>query len=180
MKFLMFILITTSTSWATDSELKGTSWFLNQGEVTYHVKFVLKNVEGVSKNIKGKGLCNQESCHFLVATPLKDFISGDTNRDLHMIEVTKGAIHPMVVVNIDFPIGSKSDVIATFKIDFAGHSKVYNNVILHPEKTLKKIRTSGKFKFLLSDFNVDRPALLGVKIEDEVELKYKLHFNKLN
>ncbi len=58
---------------------------------------------GVSHAAKGKGVCTAGECNFLIAAPVKSFDSGDSNRDLHMLEVTRGAQFPMVIVRTQFP-----------------------------------------------------------------------------
>ena len=46
---------------------------------------------GTKHVAKGKGVCKDGQCDFLLAVPVKSFDSGDTNRDLHMLQVTRGA-----------------------------------------------------------------------------------------
>lgn len=63
----------------TDSQ-----WVLKQSTLTYHVSHPLHQVEGVSHEAKGKGVCHGGQCDFLIAVPVKSFDSKDSNRDLHM------------------------------------------------------------------------------------------------
>src|ERR1700757_1378854 len=73
-------------------------WILQQSSLTYHVSHPLHQSEGVSHEARGKGVCHQGQCDFLIAVPVKSFDSGDSNRDLHMIQATRGAEFPMVSV----------------------------------------------------------------------------------
>jgi hypothetical protein len=49
-------------------------------------------------------VCHAGQCDFMLAVPVKTFDSGD--RDLHIIQVTRGAAFPTVTVRFSF---SRSD-----------------------------------------------------------------------
>ena len=68
-----------------------SQWLLDQSTLTYHMSHPMHEVDGVSHAARGKGICHAGWCDFLIAVPVKTFDSGDTNRDLHMIEATRGA-----------------------------------------------------------------------------------------
>src|SRR5438046_6301784 len=99
-----------------------TQWVLEQSTLTYHVDHPLHTTEGVSHAARGKGTCHAGECDFLIAAPVKSFDSGDSNRDLHMIQVVRGGQYPMIAVRTRVP-GSDATA-ATFKADldiqFAG------------------------------------------------------------
>ena len=78
-------------------------WILEQCTLTYHVSHPLHQSEGVSHAARGKGVCRAGQCDFLIAAPVKSFESGDSNRDLHMLQVTRGAEYPMVSVRTRVP-----------------------------------------------------------------------------
>ena len=73
-------------------------WVLQQSTLSYHMSHPMHQVDGVSHAAKGKGVCHAGTCDFLIAAPVNSFDSGDSNRDLHMIQVTRGAQFPMVSV----------------------------------------------------------------------------------
>src|ERR1035438_1696816 len=80
-----------------------TNWLLEQSTLTYSMTHPIHHVEGVSHAARGKGVCHAGECDFLIAVPVKSFDSGDSNRDLHMLQATRGAQFPMVVVRTQFP-----------------------------------------------------------------------------
>ncbi len=41
----------------------------------------------------------------------------------------------------------------------------------------KSIQLSGKFSVSLTEFLVDRPSLLTMKVDDEINLEFELYFN---
>lgn len=97
-------------------------WVLEQATLTYHVSHPLHQVEGVSHAARGKGVCHAGVCDFLVAVPVKTFDSGDSNRDLHMLQVVRGAEFPMVTVRFQLPesAASESTVHTDLEVQFAG------------------------------------------------------------
>src|ERR1039457_3591672 len=85
-KLLMAVLLLTpSTLAGADSQ-----WVLGQSTLTYHVSHPLHQSEGISHAARGKGVCHDGQCDFLIAVPVKSFDSADSNRDLHMIQVEIG------------------------------------------------------------------------------------------
>ena len=83
--------------------LADSQWALQESTLTYHASHPLHQVEGLSHAARGKGLCHQGQCDFLIAVPVKSFDSG-SNRNLHMVPVTRDAEFPMVVVRTRFAI----------------------------------------------------------------------------
>src|SRR5579871_2854833 len=99
-------------------------WVLKQGTLTYHVSHPLHQIDGVSHAARGKGTCQAGQCDFLIAVPVKSFDSGDSNRDLHMLQVTRGAQFPLVSVRTrlaESDLGS-STLRADLEIQFAGQT----------------------------------------------------------
>src|SRR5271156_4437947 len=78
--------------------LAQSQWVLEQSTLTYHVSHPLHQTEGVSHSARGKGACHEGQCDFLIAVPVKSFDSGDSNRDIHMLQTTRGAQFPLVTV----------------------------------------------------------------------------------
>src|SRR6201997_5229385 len=105
-------------------------WILQQSTLTYHVSHPLHQSEGVSHEAKGKGVCHAGQCDFLIAVPVKSFDSGDSNRDLHMVQVTRGAEFPMVTVRTRLPEADSTSTTfhADLEIQFAGQTAQYKQV----------------------------------------------------
>ena len=97
-KILIAVLLAALPAFTADSQ-----WILSQNTLTYHVSHPLHQSEGVSHAAKGKGVCHEGQCEFLIAVPVKSFDSGDSNRDLHMLQVTRGAEFPLVTVRTRLP-----------------------------------------------------------------------------
>ncbi|MCB0391901.1 MAG: YceI family protein [Bdellovibrionales bacterium] len=179
MNFFSLFILMLGFNFQSYAESANGEWTVNSGELTYHVHFVLKEVSGTSKQVKGKGKCIENKCKFLFASEVKSFDSGDSNRDLHMLEVTKGAKHPLVVVNVDAlnKIENKK-AISKLNIKFAGVSKDYENYPVNVELNGHQLKASGQLKILLSEFQVQRPSLLGMKVDDNIEIDFNIIMSK--
>src|SRR5208282_4816966 len=107
-----------------------SQWVLDQSTLTYHVSHPLHQFDGVSHAAKGKGICQNGQCNFLIAVTVKTFDSGDSNRDLHMLQVTRGAQFPMVTVRTRLPEAGTtgSEIRADLEVQFAGQTVQYKQV----------------------------------------------------
>src|ERR1700675_4681432 len=76
-------------------------WVLEQSTLTYHVSHPLHQTDGVSHAARGKGVCHAGQCDLLIAAPVKSFDSGDSNRDLHTLQVARGGQFPLISVRTD-------------------------------------------------------------------------------
>ena len=63
-----FVLALPPLATAADSQ-----WVLDQSTLTYHVSHPLHQTEGVSHAARGKGVCHDGQCDFLIAVPVKSF-----------------------------------------------------------------------------------------------------------
>lgn len=86
----------------------------------------------MSHAARGKGVCREGQCDFLIAVPVKSFDSGDSNRDLYMVQVTRGAI-PMVTVRTRLPESSLNDPNLSLDLDveFAGQAAHYSHLTIN-------------------------------------------------
>lgn len=150
-----------------------SQWVLEKSTLTYHVSHPLHEVDGVSHAAKGKGVCQAGQCNFLIAVPVKSFDSGDSNRDLHMLQVTRGGEFPMVIVRTQVP--EQSSVSGTIKADlevqFSGQTAHYSQVPFQVTTHENQIRITGTIPAILSDFKIPPPKLLTVPIKNEIPVK---------
>lgn len=152
---------------------RDVQWTLVQSTLTYHMSHPMHEVDGTSHAARGKGTCHAGQCDFLIAAPVKSFDSGDTNRDLHMLETTRGAQFPMVVVRTHFPESetTASTVFADLDVQFAGQVAHYNHVAFQRTGKDNWVRITGTIPATCSDFKIDRPSFLTVPIKNEIPIK---------
>ena len=147
-----------------------SQWFLDQSTLTYHVSHPLHHVDGVSHAARGKGVCHAGQCDLLIAVPVKSFDSGDSNRDLHMLQVTRGAEFPIVTVRTQLPetVSQSATIYADLEVRFAGQTATYKRVPFHLAAQGNRIRITGTIPATLSDFKIDPPSLLTIPIRNEI------------
>lgn len=147
-----------------------SQWVLDSSTVRYHVSHPLHQVDGVSHAARGRGVCEARRCEFLIAVPIKSFDSGDSNRDLHMLQTTRGGQFPMVTVRTQLPQGAQpSDTVyADLEIEFAGQTAHYAGVPFHVVMDGEEARVSGTIPATIADFKIDAPTLLTIPIKNEI------------
>jgi len=153
-----------------------TQWILVQSTLSYHMSHPMHEVDGVSHGAKGKGTCSAGQCSFLIAAPVNSFNSGDTNRDLHMIETTRGAQFPMVVVRAQFPqaLTHAQTIYADLEVQFAGQTARYQHVPFERTAQGDQVRIAGTVPATCSDFKIDRPTFLTIPIRNEIPVRVDL------
>jgi hypothetical protein len=168
-KMLIVVLLASLPVFAAaDSQ-----WILQQSTLTYHVSHPLHQSEGVSHGAKGKGVCHAGQCEFLIAVPVKSFDSGDSNRDLHMIQVTRGAEFPLVTVRTRLPESdaAASTIKADLEIQFAGQTAHYKQVPFKVEKQGGETHITGTIPATLTDFKIDPPSLLTMPVKNDIPVR---------
>jgi len=164
----LFLFLAVSTVFAADHQ-----WVLKQSTLTYHVSHPLHQTDGVSHAARGKAVCHDGQCDFLIAVPVKTFDSGDSNRDLHMIQVTRGAEFPMVTVRTRLPesAAGSSTVKADLEIQFAGQTAHYQQVPFEVTNEGPDKHIVGTIPTTLSDFKIEPPSLLTMPVKNEIPVR---------
>ena len=164
----VLVLLALPAFAASDSQ-----WVLEQCTLTYHVSHPLHQSEGVSHAARGKGICHDGQCDFLIAVAVKSFDSGDSNRDLHMIQVTRGAQFPLVTVRTRLPeaASTSTTVHADLEIQFAGQTVQYKQVPFELVTQGNQTRISGTIPATLADFKIDPPTLLTMPVKNEIPVR---------
>jgi hypothetical protein len=174
-KILIVFLLVTHPMFAADSQ-----WVLKQSTLTYHVSHKLHESEGVSHAARGKGVCHDGQCEFLIAVAVKSFDSGDSNRDLHMVQVTRGAEFPIVTVRTRLPesASSSATINADLEIQFAGQTAQYKKVPFKVETQGADTHITGTIPATLTDFKVDPPSLLTMPVKNEIPVRVDLTWHQ--
>lgn len=157
-----------------------TQWSLSESTLSYHVSHPLHQVEGVTHEARGKGVCQAGECDFLIAVPVKSFNSGDSNRDLHMLQVTRGGQFPMVVVHTQIPEKelSSGTIHADLEVQFAGQTAHYKQVPFQLSIQGNQVQLSGTIPATLTDFKIDPPSLLMMPIKNDIPVRVEMTWHK--
>ena len=135
----------------------------------------------MSHSALGKGVCHAGQCEFLIAAQVKSFDSGDSNRDLHMIQVTQGAKFPIVSVRLQLPevALSSSTIVCDLDIQFAGQTAHYQHLTFHQVVQGNENRITGTIPSTLSDFKIPPPSFFTVPLKNEMPVKVDIMWHPL-
>jgi hypothetical protein len=166
-----FLLSIAQLASAADAQ-----WILQQGTVTYHASHRLHETEGVSHDAHGKGICQAGRCDFTITVPIKSFDSGNSERDSHMMRVTRGDQFPMVTVRTHLPESATTSatIQADLEIQFAGQTVQYKQVPFQLVTQGKQVRLTGTIPATLADFKIEPPSLLTMKVKNEIPVRVDL------
>jgi hypothetical protein len=172
---IAFFLVTLPLFAGADSQ-----WVLKQSTLAYHVLHPLHQTEGVSHAAKGKGVCHGGQCEFLIAVPVKSFDSGDSNRDLHMLQVTRGAEFPLVTVRTRLPesAAESATINADLEIQFAGQTAQYKQVSFKVETQGGETHITGTIPATLADFKIDPPSLLTMPVKNDIPVRVDMTWQR--
>jgi hypothetical protein len=159
-----------------------SQWVLERSTLTYHVSHPMHESEGVSHAARGKGVCHAGECDFLIAVPVKSFDSGDTNRDLHMIQVVRGGQFPVITVRTRLPesAAASTAIRADLEIEFAGQTVTYKQVALEQSTEGGATRIKGTIPATLAAFKIDPPTLLAIPVKNEMPVRVDMTWRRQN
>ena len=171
-KILLTLILSTALTFAAGNE----QWVLQESTLSYHVSHPLHEIDGVSHAARGKGVCHEGQCDFLIAAPVKSFDSGDSNRDLHMIQAARGAQFPMVTVRTRLSESelTSQTIFLDLDIEFAGQTVHYAHLGFQQAIEGGQHRISGTIPAKVSDFKIDPPTLLTMPIKNEMPVRVEM------
>ena len=158
-----------------------SQWILEESTLTYHVSHPLHQTEGVSHAAKGKGVCNAGQCDFLIAVPVKSFDSGDSNRDLHMLQVVRGGQFPLITVRTHLPedASSLATIPADLEVQFAGQTVQYKQIAFQHVTKGNDTLITGTVPLTLTDFKIDPPSLLALPVKNEIPVRVEMKWRPM-
>ncbi len=159
-----------------------SQWILERSTLTYHVSHPMHESEGVSHTARGKGVCHAGECDFLIAVPVKSFDSGDTNRDLHMMQVVRGGQFPVISVRTRLPesAAANSPIRADLEVEFAGQTVTYKQIALQQSTEGGATRITATIPATLAAFKIDPPTLLAIPVKNEMPVRVDLTWRRQN
>ncbi len=147
--------------------------------VTYDMKHPLHNWQAVSRDVNCAAIYDEESKQVeTVAVSMKvaSFDSKDGNRDSHALEVLDALKYPNVTfVSESIQPGANGALTIKGKLTFHGVPKP---VVIQATRqdAATNISITGAFNVNMTDHNVERPSLMGLKAEDTIAMKFNVVF----
>ncbi len=154
-----------------------------ESTVTYAMDHPAHKWDGVSHSATGTVEIGPDGAvtAIHVEIPVLTFDSGNRNRDSHMAEVVEFYLYPKVIFDATdvTPIDSVADGEADAFWRIRGNLTFHG--VTKPIETVAKVmrdgdrlRAEGAFDVKITDFDMERPSLLMVKVKDWIGLKFDL------
>ena len=156
---------------------------LEQGTLTYTVVHKLHEVKGTTRKLEGLARLQPGGpTQVQVRVPVGSFDSGNSNRDAHMREATHEPLHPFAEVKgtlpaITLPLSGPQDLTLDARVELNGiqHKQA---IPVHLEPSGERgVRARFTFPISLDAFQVERPELLMIKVDDRATISGDLLFS---
>jgi hypothetical protein len=98
-----------------------------------------------------------------------------------MIQTTRGAQFPMVIVRTQFPEAATASptIYADLDVQFAGQTAHYTHVPFQRVAQGNQVRITGTIPATCSDFKIDRPSFLTVPIKNEIPVRVDMTWSQM-
>ena len=161
---------------------QSVKWSLNTDKsfISYDGEHFLHSWSGKNQSIRGVIIENLEEEKFkqiALAMFVKDFDSGNGNRDSNMLQILEVIKFPKIEYYSNKISLDKDKILFSGNINFHGILRDLN-ITSETKKTKNKLVLSGEFNFSLVDHNVKLPSFMMRSINKDVLIKYQLIFNK--
>ena len=170
--YLLLVLITYNLS---AQEIKRVD--SDKSIINYTGKHFLHKWSAENKNISGLiQIENETISNIGVVAKVSDFRSGNSNLDSNSLRVLDALKFPNVIFKSTSINQENGQIRIDGVMNFHGIEK---DITISAELVQldESIKLSGKFSVYLTEFLVDRPSLLTMKVDDEINLEFELYFN---
>jgi polyisoprenoid-binding protein YceI len=177
MKYWFAILIAFMLQTNSHAQTKQIRADKSLSSITYGMKHALHAWTGTSKEVACAAETNAEGRITRVAATVKvkSFDSQNSNRDAHMLEVTDALTHPNITFSSTTVTPESNGYLVKGNLSFHGVTKPFEARVTEAQKNGRRM-ISGRFIFLLEDFGIERPTLMLVKTDNEVEVSFEFYF----
>jgi polyisoprenoid-binding protein YceI len=173
------LLVAVAT--AAASAQSGRAFVLESGTLAYRVVHKFHQVEGTTHELEGRAVISADgTARVQVRARVASFDSGNSNRDEHMREATHEPAHPNVELKgrlppVTLPLKGEEQVTLEGTVELNG--------IVRPQSIPVTLRPQGSgvealfsFPISLDAYDVERPELLLIKIDDKCVIDGDLVF----
>ena len=171
--FLLGLVFCFKFNFAQNIKLKINS---KESSIKYKGDHLLHSWEGVNKNVNGIAILNSKGDKIekmAILIFVRDFDSGNSGRDAHSLEVLEALEYPEIrfyseSINI---VGDKVNLKGTF--NFHG-IKIEKELTGNMKRKGETWKIFGNFKLIPTDFKIELPSFLSVKMENLLDIEYSI------
>ena len=157
------------------SSLVATQYEVTSNKIVYYGVHALHKWEGSTTKTTGTLSYDKNkktySCNITV--PLNTFSSGNDNRDSNMLDVVEEYYYPFVRFTSSKINKIESGFNVVGNLSFHGITKEFT-IPVELNEDNENIIVASDFSIMLTDFKIKRPALLTIKIRNQVDIKVYL------
>jgi polyisoprenoid-binding protein YceI len=153
--------------------------------VRFHVSHKLHQVDGISKGAEGKAILEANGAvRTMVRIPVQSFDSGDANRDSHMLETLQAGKFPYVTfkgvgaASGATPGGKPVNVTLRGELDFHGVKRTVEVPVAVEFARDGSARVRGTLVVSLEAYQVERPSMLMIKLDDACTIAFDLKLGR--
>ena len=158
------------------SFLNASNYKVEKSQITYLGDHYLHKWEGSTSDISGNVFYDEEKKQYncSVTVPLSTFSSGNDSRDSNMLIYCKAFDFPNIIFESASIKVNENSLDIEGIVEFAGKKKKIKSIAQLNNLQGNQFYVEGEFGILLSDFDIERPSLLFVEMEDLVVIKYSI------
>lgn len=154
------------------------SWTPVQSVITYKVYHPMHDVEVDSKDLRGSVQCEDKKCHFQFKIANSSFRSAESQRDQELMIRTQAKEFPDIEISGDVTEWKDKELMADLDIRWAGVRQKLSAQKFQYEKSFSTLDLKFQIPLLLSDFKITTPSLLGISIQNQIQVRGKIQFKK--
>jgi len=180
MKIVLICFTTALIALALTVDKTGLKADKTQSYITYHCIHSLHEWTGVNKNIDCVMIYSEATDAIekvAVMGKVADFDSGNPNRDAHSLEVLEAIQYPKITFSSTSIATNGNNLKVTGNLTFHNVTKPVTFDAVRDNKN-KQISVKGNFSILLTDYKIDRPSFMLMKVEDKMDLTFVMIFPK--
>ncbi len=147
-----------------------------ESSMTFRIRHPIRTVEGVTKDFSCRVNLAQDtfSSQVTVTADVRSFKTGNGLRDKHVSEAVHADQYPQVFFASDSMRAAGNGYQVYGRLTFAGQTRPVDFRVLHEIRD-GKVRVLGSFSINLPDYGVKPPSLLGMAVEDKVDIRFDLY-----
>ena len=149
-------------------------------KISYSANHILHPWKGINTNVKGVVVIAPETKdlkEMAVLARVQDFDSKNEGRDAHALEVLESLSFPEVRFYSNLIEQKKDSLFIHGQLDF--HGVLKNTTIVGIKKTVEdQLVLSGNFEIKPTDFQIELPSFMMVKMDDLLKFEFELRFTE--
>jgi polyisoprenoid-binding protein YceI len=179
-RFFFFAVLLVLGAWtAAPAQIKSLHVMKDGSLVTYKLVHPLHKIEATSKDVQYSLDADPAAKTIKQVTAIADvmtFDSGNSNRDSHAMEVIDAISYPEARFHGTTVVQNGDSLTVTGMLTFHGVTK---EIVAHGTERWSdsQLDVTGRFTLSLTAFNIERPSLLMIPVEDALDFTFKAAFD---